>query len=193
MLDINKWAFILQSDKNYIPLFLEKCVKFIETEGLDSEGIYRVPGNRAHVDLLFQKFEEGSVMCFIIIWVIRSFVLSDVNVDIHELDIPVNAVATALKDFVSKRLPPLFEDDVMAELEDITGNMNIKTIILILIWCVHVLIFLGTRMKPMVTTTGNIEVKTDKSCRLLALRSMLDKLPPINFQVLKFIFQHFVK
>lgn len=42
-----------------MPLFLEKCVKFIENEGLDSEGIYRVPGNRAHVDLLFQKFEEG--------------------------------------------------------------------------------------------------------------------------------------
>lgn len=49
-----------QSDTNRIPLFLEKCVRFIEDEGLDSEGIYRVPGNRAHVDLLFQKFEEGS-------------------------------------------------------------------------------------------------------------------------------------
>jgi hypothetical protein len=48
-----------QSDTNPIPLFLEKCVRFIEDEGLDSEGIYRVPGNRAHVELLFQKFEEG--------------------------------------------------------------------------------------------------------------------------------------
>lgn len=44
-----------------MPLFLEKCVRFIESEGLDSEGIYRVPGNRAHVDLLFQKFDEGSL------------------------------------------------------------------------------------------------------------------------------------
>lgn len=48
-----------QSETNKIPLFLEKCVQFIEDEGLDSEGIYRVPGNRAHVELLFQKFEEG--------------------------------------------------------------------------------------------------------------------------------------
>lgn len=48
-----------QSETNRIPLFLEKCVRFIEDEGLDSEGIYRVPGNRAHVELLFQKFEEG--------------------------------------------------------------------------------------------------------------------------------------
>lgn len=153
-----KISDFIQSEKNFIPLFLEKCVKFIEAEGLDSEGIYRVPGNRAHVDLLFQKFEEDS------------------NVQIAELDIPVNAVATALKDFVSKRLPPLFEEDIMAELEEIA-----------------VFGTLGTRIKPMATTTGNMEVKADRSCRLLALRSMLDKLPPVNFQVLKFIFQHFVR
>lgn len=41
---------------------MEKCVRFIESEGLDSEGIYRVPGNRAHVDLLFQKFDEGKLI-----------------------------------------------------------------------------------------------------------------------------------
>lgn len=50
----------VQSEKNMIPLFLEKCVEFIELEGLDSEGIYRVPGNRAHVDLLYQKLQEGN-------------------------------------------------------------------------------------------------------------------------------------
>ena len=52
---------IVQAEGRLIPLFLEKCVRFIEEEGLDSEGIYRVPGNRAHVDILFQKLEEGSV------------------------------------------------------------------------------------------------------------------------------------
>ena len=36
----------------------------------------------------------------------------------------MNAVATALKDFVSKRLPPLFEEDVMSELEDIAGSVT---------------------------------------------------------------------
>lgn len=51
-----------QSETNRIPLFLEKCVRFVEDEGLDSEGIYRVPGNRAHVELLFQKFEEGNII-----------------------------------------------------------------------------------------------------------------------------------
>lgn len=49
----------IQSPSKLTPLFVEKCIEFIEEEGLDSEGIYRVPGNRAHVDLLFQKFDEG--------------------------------------------------------------------------------------------------------------------------------------
>lgn len=49
----------VQSKNNVIPLLLEKCIQFIETEGLNSEGLYRVPGNRSHVDILFQQFEEG--------------------------------------------------------------------------------------------------------------------------------------
>lgn len=47
------------------------------------------------------------------------------NTDIDVLDIPVNAVATALKDFFSKHLPPLFEKDVMKELEEIAGNCEL--------------------------------------------------------------------
>ncbi len=37
------------------------CVEYIEREGLDAEGLYRVPGNRAHVDLLFAKFDDDKV------------------------------------------------------------------------------------------------------------------------------------
>jgi len=40
------------------------------------------------------------------------------------LDIPVNAVATALKDFFSKRLPPLIDKERMSELEDISGRLS---------------------------------------------------------------------
>ena len=86
-----------------IPLFLRKAITFIEKEGLDAEGLYRVPGNRAHVDLLFQKFDEDPA-----------------KTDIDELDIPVNAVATAVKDFFFKRLPPILSEDQMAELETIS-------------------------------------------------------------------------
>jgi len=38
------------------------------------------------------------------------------------LDIPINAVATALKDFFSKKLPPLFTDDIIDELQDLSGK-----------------------------------------------------------------------
>jgi glucocorticoid receptor DNA-binding factor 1 len=140
------------SERNpLVPQFLEKCVHFIERE-VDSEGIYRVPGNRAHVDLLYQKFDEEE------------------NVDIEKLDIPVNAVATALKDFFSKHLPPLFEPDLMNELEEIAGSRG-----------------------GLATNHMNMEVKADRSSRLLALRGLLKKLPPSSYAILKFIFQHFVR
>merc|ERR1712141_240473 len=89
------------SDDNPIPVFLQKAIEFIEKEGLDAEGLYRVPGNRAHVELLFQKFDENS------------------DIRIEELDIAVSAVATAVKDFFFKRLPPLLGQEFMEELESI--------------------------------------------------------------------------
>lgn len=126
--DENAMPEFVQSEKAPIPLFLEKCVEFIEQEGVDSEGIYRVPGNRAHVELLYQKLQEGkrivametkrpvhNCSCY-------SFLQLDPNVDIDALDIPVNAVATALKDFFSKHFPPLFDKELMVELEEIAGN-----------------------------------------------------------------------
>jgi len=91
------------SDDNPIPVFLSRCIEFIETEGLLVEGLYRVPGNRAHVDLLFQHFDE------------------DPNFDINSLDIAVNAVATAVKDFFFKRLPPLLPAEHMLDLEQISA------------------------------------------------------------------------
>ncbi|CAG2166680.1 unnamed protein product [Oppiella nova] len=128
----------VQSEDKAVPLFVEMCIQFIEEEGLDSEGIYRVPGNRAHVDLLFQKFEE------------------DPNVSIRELDIPVNAVATALKDFFSKRLPPLIPSTMMDELTEL---------------CAY----------------------GEKSSRLNSFKEFLKSLPFVNFEVIKFVFKHFVK
>ncbi len=94
------------SADNPIPVFLEKSIRYIEREGLDAEGLYRVPGNRAHVDLLFQKFDENP------------------DVDIEALDIAVNAVATAVKDFFFKRLPPVLGTDHMSELEAISSRFS---------------------------------------------------------------------
>lgn len=58
---------------------------------------------------------------------IISINFSEPNIDIDSLDIPVNAVATALKDFFSKHLPPLFDKDVMTELEDIACKLALTS------------------------------------------------------------------
>lgn len=54
---------------------------------------------------------------------ITLYLITDNNINIANLDIPVNAVATALKDFFSKKLPPLFTDEVMDELEKLSGKL----------------------------------------------------------------------
>ncbi|CAH2099093.1 unnamed protein product [Euphydryas editha] len=132
-----------------VPLFVEKCVEFIEREGLASEGLYRVPGNRAHVDMLFSKFYE------------------DPNIDLDSLDIPVNAVATALKDFFSKKLPPLLDEASMAQLEDIAAMRG----------CI----------------AGGVELK-DRSWRLLALRALLAAaLTPPARATLDYLLHHFAR
>ncbi|XP_063630191.1 rho GTPase-activating protein 190 [Cydia splendana] len=132
-----------------VPLFVEKCVQFIEREGLASEGLYRVPGNRAHVDMLFSKFNE------------------DPNVDLDSLDIPVNAVATALKDFFSKKLPPLLDEASMEQLEDIAAMRG----------CI----------------AGGVELK-DRSWRLLALRSLLNNsLTCVARATLDYVLDHFAR
>jgi len=94
------------SEENPVPVFLSRTIEFIEQEGLDAEGLYRVPGNRAHVDLLFAKFDE------------------DKTIDLWSLDIAVNAVATAVKDFFFKRLPALLPPEHMTDLETIAAMQD---------------------------------------------------------------------
>lgn len=89
-------------DEDGVPLFIKRCIEFIEYEGLDAEGIYRVPGNRAHVDAFVQKFKDNP------------------NMSIVESDIPVNAVATALKDFLSKKWGPIMPLSMMNELTELS-------------------------------------------------------------------------
>ena len=82
-------------------------ITFIE-QYLDTEGIYRVPGSNARVDVLFEKFDL------------------DPEVDILALNIDVHDAATALKDFFTKRFPPIVEDDLMSELETILCKSNVR-------------------------------------------------------------------
>ena len=45
-------------ENEYVPLVVELCTKAIEDRGLDFVGIYRVPGNKAAVELLKKELNE---------------------------------------------------------------------------------------------------------------------------------------
>lgn len=45
-------------ENEYVPLVVELCTKAIEERGLDFVGIYRVPGNKAAVELLKKELNQ---------------------------------------------------------------------------------------------------------------------------------------
>jgi len=49
-----------------VPAFVRTCVEYIEQEGLMSEGLYRVPGSRAHVDQLIETLRQGIYRCTVL-------------------------------------------------------------------------------------------------------------------------------
>jgi hypothetical protein len=48
-----------QSKQSGVPLFIEKCIEFIEEYGLAIEGLYRVSGYKNQVELVISKLSEG--------------------------------------------------------------------------------------------------------------------------------------
>jgi hypothetical protein len=49
----------IQSTQSGVPLFIEKCIQFIEEYGLATEGLYRVSGYKNQVELVINKLTEG--------------------------------------------------------------------------------------------------------------------------------------
>ncbi|VDI33984.1 Rho GTPase-activating protein 5, partial [Mytilus galloprovincialis] len=89
--------FQMSSTNPSLPQYVETCVEFIREEGINAEGIYRIPGNKQQVEILQVKLQE------------------DPNVDIRSLDIQVNTVATVLKSFF-KDTEPLIPPNLQEEL-----------------------------------------------------------------------------
>ena len=52
------------STESGVPLFIEKCIQFIEEYGLAVEGLYRVSGYKNQVELVINKLIEGRLMSF---------------------------------------------------------------------------------------------------------------------------------
>ncbi|KAJ8394262.1 hypothetical protein AAFF_G00048450 [Aldrovandia affinis] len=74
-----------------IPLFIEKCVDYIERTGLTTEGLYRVSGNKTDQDNIQKQFDQV-------------------------MDVAVNAVAGALKAFFAYLPDPLIPYSLHPEL-----------------------------------------------------------------------------
>ncbi|XP_073718919.1 rho GTPase-activating protein 35 [Misgurnus anguillicaudatus] len=81
-----------------IPLFIEKCIRYIEATGLSTEGIYRVSGNKAEMESMQRQFDQ------------------DQNIDLIEKDLSVNTVAGAMKSFFSELPDPLVPYSMQVEL-----------------------------------------------------------------------------
>ncbi|KAM6933455.1 rho GTPase-activating protein 35 [Xenentodon cancila] len=81
-----------------IPVFIEKCIRFIETTGISTEGIYRVSGNKSEMESLQRQFDQ------------------DHNLDLVEKDFSINTVAGAMKAFFSELPDPLVPYSMQAEL-----------------------------------------------------------------------------
>ncbi|XP_010002937.1 PREDICTED: rho GTPase-activating protein 35 [Chaetura pelagica] len=43
-----------------IPLFIERCIEYIEATGLSTEGIYRVSGNKSEMEICSAQFDQGN-------------------------------------------------------------------------------------------------------------------------------------
>uniref|UniRef100_A0A3Q3X0G6 Rho GTPase-activating protein 35 n=1 Tax=Mola mola TaxID=94237 RepID=A0A3Q3X0G6_MOLML len=82
-----------------IPLFIEKCVRFIETTGLNTEGLYRVSGNKSEMESMQRQFEQGGL-------------------DLTKENFSINTVAGALKSFFSELPEPLVPCALQVDLLD---------------------------------------------------------------------------
>uniref|UniRef100_UPI00398E596B rho GTPase-activating protein 5 isoform X1 n=1 Tax=Pristiophorus japonicus TaxID=55135 RepID=UPI00398E596B len=81
-----------------VPHFIERCVEYIESTGLSTEGLYRVSGNRTDQDNIQRQFDQ------------------DHNIDLVAMDVTVNAVAGALKAFFADLPEPLIPYNLHSEL-----------------------------------------------------------------------------
>lgn len=81
-----------------IPIFIERCIEYIEATGLSTEGIYRVSGNKSEMESLQRQFDQ------------------DHGLDLAEKDFTVNTVAGAMKSFFSELPEPLVPYSMQVEL-----------------------------------------------------------------------------
>lgn len=92
------------SSETGIPLFVEKCIQYIEQHGLSIEGLYRISGYKNQVELIINKLND------------------DPNYDLSLLQVPASAVATAFKDMMRKLDEPILSLEQFDQCQLLTSN-----------------------------------------------------------------------
>ncbi|XP_043858170.1 rho GTPase-activating protein 23 isoform X3 [Dromiciops gliroides] len=83
------------ADNQRVPLIVSACCRMVEARGLESMGIYRVPGNNAVVSSLQEQLNRGP---------------GDINLQDERWQ-DLNVISSLLKSFFRKLPEPLFTDD----------------------------------------------------------------------------------
>lgn len=83
------------TENQRVPLIVAACCRIVEARGLESTGIYRVPGNNAVVSSLQEQLNRGP---------------GDINLQDERWQ-DVNVISSLLKSFFRKLPEPLFTDD----------------------------------------------------------------------------------
>ncbi|XP_016057691.1 PREDICTED: rho GTPase-activating protein 23 [Miniopterus natalensis] len=83
------------TENQHVPLIVAACCRIVEARGLESTGIYRVPGNNAVVSSLQEQLNRGP---------------SDINLQDERWQ-DLNVISSLLKSFFRKLPEPLFTDD----------------------------------------------------------------------------------
>nr|XP_045014762.1 rho GTPase-activating protein 23 isoform X2 [Jaculus jaculus] len=82
-------------ENQHVPLIVAACCRIVEARGLESTGIYRVPGNNAVVSSLQEQLNRGP---------------GDINLQDERWQ-DLNVISSLLKSFFRKLPEPLFTDD----------------------------------------------------------------------------------
>jgi hypothetical protein len=107
------------SNESGVPLFIEKCILFIEEHGLTIEGLYRISGYKNQVELVINKLIEGKRDLIRKKNILLYFNI-DPNSDLNSLQVPASAIATAFKDMMRKLDEPILSLDQFDECQTLT-------------------------------------------------------------------------
>lgn len=94
------------SGNSLLPRFFNKCLEHIELTGMDTEGIYRVSGNKQDIESLLTKFD------------------ADTDLSFQELGISVHSITGGLKQFFTLLPDPLVPVEFYKQILDSMVIMN---------------------------------------------------------------------